>query len=257
MRGSGPGAERSTSVALSVHGPRGVLDLLVPAGASMWDVAREYAERSGLGSVPLMYSRAGVALPPDLVLADGDIAPGTMLVATTGAQRPLRPRRTRPRVAGADIPPGPTATVWFCVAAAAALLAGWLTAATGTADLSTPSVLVLLGATVVGVVPVGRYARLRALTAPVFAGAAAYALLWDPDPLHQPAISAARRSRRRSPRASRGRWGRTPTRASRSGSPPVAWCSWSPPSRRSSVPRRRSCGRSCCWWRCWRAASCR
>ena len=187
-RGSGPGAERSSSVALSVHGPLGVLDLLVPAGASMWDVAREYAERSGLGSVPLMYSRAGVALPPDLVLADGDIAPGTMLVATTGAQRPVRPRRPGPGATGAEAPPGPATTVWFCVAAAAALLAGWLTAATGTADLSTPTVLVLLGATVVGVVPVGRFARQRALTAPVFAGAAAYALLWDPDPLHQPAI---------------------------------------------------------------------
>ena len=86
--------------------------------------------------------------------------------------------------------------MWFCVAAAAALLAGWLTAATGTADLSTPTVLVLLGATVVGVLPVGRFARQRALTAPVFAGAAAYALLWDPDPLHQPDDHRGRGSRR-------------------------------------------------------------
>ena len=59
------------------------------------------------------------------------------------------------------------------------------------ADLSTPAVIVLLLATAVGVVPTGRFARQRALTAPAFAGAAAYALLWDPDPLHQPAIIGA------------------------------------------------------------------
>ena len=48
--------------------------------------------------------------------------------------------------------------------------------------------LVLLVAALVGVLPVGRFARPRAVTAPAFAGAAAYALLWDPDPLHLPMI---------------------------------------------------------------------
>jgi hypothetical protein len=186
--GSGSGSETSDSVALSVHGPVGVLDLVVPGGASMWDVAREYAERSGLGTVPLMYTRAGAVLSPDLVLAEAGIASGTVLVASTGAQRPTRRSSAPPRSRAADQPPGPLSAVWFSVAAAAGVLAGWLTATTGTADLRTPAVVVLLLAALAGVVPVGRYARLRALTAPVFAGAAAYPLLWDPDPLHQPTI---------------------------------------------------------------------
>ena len=170
-----------------MHGPLGVLDLLVPAGASTWDVAREYAERSGLGTVPLLFTRTGAALPPDLVLADGGIDTGTVLVATTGAQRPPRKTRAAPRRAR-DLEPGPLAVGWFALAAAAAVLAGWLTGPTGTADLRTPVVLVLLVAALVGVLPVGRFARLRAVTAPAFAGAAAYALLWDPDPLHLPTI---------------------------------------------------------------------
>ena len=181
------GQPPGSAVALSVHGPLGVLDLLVPAGASTWDVAREYAERSGLGTVPLLFTRTGAALPPDLVLADGGIDTGTVLVATTGAQRPPRQARAAPRRTH-DREPGPLAVGWFAVAAAAAVLAGWLTGPTGTADLRTPVVLVLLGAALVGVLPVGRFARLRAVTAPAFTGAAAYALLWDPDPLHLPTI---------------------------------------------------------------------
>ncbi len=108
-------------------------------------------------------------------------------MATTGAQRPPRKTRAAPRRTH-DREPGPLAVGWFAVAAAAAVLAGWLTGPTGTADLRTPVVLVLLVAALVGVLPVGRFARLRAVTAPAFAGAAAYALLWDPDPLHLPTI---------------------------------------------------------------------
>ena len=176
---------------MSIHGPLGVLDLLVPEGASMWDVAREYAEWSQLGSVPLMYDRTGTALPPDLVLADGGITTGTVLVAATGTQRPRRDRSAPRRAPTSAEEPGAAATAWFCVAAGAAVLAGWLSAQSGTADLTTPTVLVLLSGTLAGVLPVGRYARLRALAAPAFAAAAAYALLWDEDPLHQPTTVGA------------------------------------------------------------------
>jgi hypothetical protein len=184
-----PPTARSGAVALSVHGPLGVLDLVVPSGASTWDVAREYAERSGLATVPLLFSRTGAALPPDLVLAEGGIGSGTVLVATTGARRPAPTGPgLRARSRTNEAAPGPVAMGWFVAAAAAAALAGWLLAPTGSADLGTPVVLVLLAAAVAGVLPVGRLAPLRALTAPVFAGAAAYALLWDPDPLHLPTI---------------------------------------------------------------------
>lgn len=177
-----------SGVALSVHGPRGVLDLVVPEGASMWDVAREYAVRSELGSVPLMYDRTGTSLPPDLVLADGGITTGTVLVAATGAQRPRRAGPAPQRPATPTTEPGAAATAWLCVAAGVAALAGWLTAQSGTADLATPTVVVLLAGTLAGVLPIGRYAGLRALAAPAFAAAAAYALLWDADPLHQPTV---------------------------------------------------------------------
>ncbi len=184
-----PAVSSHGAVALSVHGPLGVLDLVVPGGASTWDVAREYAERSGLGTVPLLFTSTGALLPPDLVLSEGGIGTGTVLVATTGAQRPpVGHPSARTPVRGPEDAPGPLAVGWFVTAAVAAALAGWLLAPSGSADLTTPVVLVLLGAAVAGVLPVGRLATLRAVTAPVFAGAAAYALLWDPDPLHLPAI---------------------------------------------------------------------
>ena len=183
-----PGQPPGSAVALSVHGPLGVLDLLVPAGASTWDVAREYAERSGLGTVPLLFTRTGAALPPDLVAGrrrhrDRD-RPG----GDDGRPAPASPGPAPPRGVRTIASRVRSRVGWFAVAAAAAVLAGWLTGPTGTADLRTPVVLVLLGAALVGVLPVGRFARLRAVTAPAFAGAAAYALLWDPDPLHLPTI---------------------------------------------------------------------
>ena len=184
-----PAVSRHGAVALSVHGPLGVLDLVVPVGASTWDVAREYAERSGLGTVPLLFTSTGASLPPDLVLSEGGIGTGTVLVATTGARRPPADHPSaRLPARGPEDGPGPLVVGWFVAAAAAATLAGWLLAPSGSADLTTPVVLVLLGAAVAGVLPVGRLAPLRAVTAPVFAGAAAYALLWDPDPLHLPTI---------------------------------------------------------------------
>jgi hypothetical protein len=185
---AGSGSASTSSIALSVHGPRGVLDLLVPEGASTWDVAREYAARSGLAAVPLLFTRTGAPLAPDLVLAEAGIVTGSVLVATTGAPRPKRPSRVTARAAARETSAGPMAGVWFVVAAVAALLAGLLTAQTGTARITTPAVVVLLAAALAGVAPVGRFARLRAMTGPVFAGAAAYALLWDSDPLHLPTI---------------------------------------------------------------------
>lgn len=183
-----PGPAHGRSVALSVHGPAGVLDLVVPPGAQAADLAREYADQSGLGAVPLLWRRSGEPLAPDATLVDAGVVTGDLLVATTTVHRPgaVEDGPTPPRPAAAA--PGPLAGVWFWCAAALAVLAGW---AAGRADDPTVAVTVsgvLLVAATVGVVPTGRLAGHRVLAAPAFAGAAAYAVLADPDPARLPLV---------------------------------------------------------------------
>ena len=64
-----PGSADAT-IALSIHGPAGVLDLVVPAGATAVDVAREYARQAqdsgadagSLPGVPLLQTALGERL---------------------------------------------------------------------------------------------------------------------------------------------------------------------------------------------------
>ena len=65
-------------VALSVHGPGGVVDLVVPSMATAADVAQEYAAQVGLPVVPALGTTTGLALQPALPLADA----GSLLLAT-------------------------------------------------------------------------------------------------------------------------------------------------------------------------------
>jgi hypothetical protein len=183
-------AERAAqTIALSVHGPAGVLDLVVPSGAQAADLAREYAAQVGLRAVPLLWSRTGVPIAPDRALADAGVGAGDVLVATTSVHRP-RPgpddRAGEPaRPSGA---PGPWAAVWCWCAAAVAVLAGWSAGHAGDATVALTGSGLLLLAAVVGVVPTGRLAGHRVLAAPAFAGAAAYAVLADPDPARLPLV---------------------------------------------------------------------
>ena len=73
-------------LALSVHGPVGVLDLVVPAGATAADVAEEYAVRAGLDAVPVLRSRLGQRIEPGTTLARAGIAAGALLVADPAAR---------------------------------------------------------------------------------------------------------------------------------------------------------------------------
>lgn len=175
-------------LALSVHGPVGVLDLIVPSGASASDVAHEYARQSGLGVVPLLCDRLGGPLPPEVALVDAGVGSGDLLVATTSVHRPVPgatpPASARPRPAA----PGALSVLWFCTAAATAVLAGWFAAHTSSSSLHLLTVDLLAAAAVVGVLPVGRLAAHRAVAAPVFAGAAAFAVAWDPHPDRLPTV---------------------------------------------------------------------
>lgn len=175
-------------LAVTVHGPAGVVDLVVPVGAVAADVAEEYARLAGLGVAPELRTRVGVLLPGDVELARSGVATGDLLVATAGGPAPATRRSPAGPSGGQEVHPaaGPAA-LWFVVTSAVAALAGWCAT---TADGATrTAALALLGAgALVGVLPAGRLAPSRALAAPVFGAAAALAALWDPQPERLPML---------------------------------------------------------------------
>lgn len=172
-------------VALSVHGPGGVVDLVVPSMATAADVAQEYAEQLGLPAVPSLGTTTGLALQPALPLADAGVRPGSLLVVVpdTVPDRPVRGAQHPSRTPDG----GPWLAALLVVAGALALLAGW-SAATSTGALRDATVAVLVGGALLAALPVGRWASARALVAPAYAGAAAYAVVWDPAPERLPTV---------------------------------------------------------------------
>jgi hypothetical protein len=186
-------------LALSVHGPRGVVDLVVPAAATVADVAAEYAAQLGLPGPPdLVAGSAGSAgagvLDPARSLREVGVGAGALLVAlepaavgvlaTSGDPRPVAPGSGHEQV------PGPGAPVLLGLAAAAGVLAGWA-GATADGGPRTATVVVLVLAALVAALPVGAPgvpAGQRAVLAPVYAGAAAYAVVWEPVPDRWPVL---------------------------------------------------------------------
>ena len=138
--------------------------------------------------MPTLCTRLGRPLPPDAVLGDSGIDSGDLLVATTAADRAGPTPARRPLLTRSSAPPGPVSVLWFSVAAGVAALAGWFAARAGTSDLATVAVGLLLLAAFVGVLPVGRFAQRRALAAPAFGAAAAFAVVWDPHPERLPMV---------------------------------------------------------------------
>ena len=90
------------SLALTVHGPLGSLDLVVPHEAAATDIAREYAAQAGLGAIPLIYTELGELLAPDAVLVDAGVDSGDLLVAEH--DRAPRPQPIRQRTARGEHP---------------------------------------------------------------------------------------------------------------------------------------------------------
>jgi hypothetical protein len=175
------------TVALTVHGPAGALDLVVPPEASVDDVAREYAARAGLQFAPTLHRRTGTVLEPGASMADLGIRSGEVLAAG-GAVR----RHAGDHVAvEADAPPpGPFSVTWFAVAVAVAGLAGWFGARVGGLDSDEGRLTVgLLGfSAFLGVLPVGRLSAHRMVAAPAFAAAAAFAVVWEPETERLPTV---------------------------------------------------------------------
>ncbi len=189
-RANGAAALPGDVVALSVHGPSGVLDLHVPVAASSLDVATEYSRQASLPSVPTLYTRLGAALPPDLSLADAGLGAGSVLVALPGgAAPPAAARRGDAARRRQRLSAGALSVLWFAVAGAAAVLAGALAATLPAgSDLRHVTIAVLIGTAVVGAAPFGPLGAQRALVAPAFAGAAVFAITWDPAPERLPTI---------------------------------------------------------------------
>jgi hypothetical protein len=181
------------TIPLSIHGPAGVLDLVVPTGATPVDVAREYAKQvAEVGEavgIPLLQTALGERLNAAVPLGEAGVQPGDVLVATTGVHRP---RKVTLLEAAKNAPETPElASLVAAVAAVAGALAGWYAGRSGEETVRTVTVGVLLACALVGALPYGRHARQRTAAAPAFAAAAAFAALYEPGLHLLPAILGA------------------------------------------------------------------
>jgi hypothetical protein len=173
-------------LAVTVHGPAGALDLVVPSGAVVTDVAREYAVQAGLTAIPLLYSRGGDLLLASSSLTDVGVDTGAILVATAGVHRASTAvRRVDARPDRSSV--SAVAVLWCALTAAVAVLAGWCAAHASATDRDLATA-VLAATALLGLVPAGRHAVPRALAAPCFLGAAAFAWAWDPAPDRLPVV---------------------------------------------------------------------
>lgn len=171
----------SGGLALTVHGPGGIVDLVVPADAEANDVAREYALQCRLRTVPPLVTRIGEQLHPRDRLASRGIVSGDLLVTADVVEAP--------RVVATVTPTARPEDGWLlpAVAVAGAGTASWLGAHVGGVRHDLVLALLVLAA-VSAVVPLGGRVAARAVAAPAFAGAAAFAVAWDPAPARLPTV---------------------------------------------------------------------
>ncbi|QIG44948.1 hypothetical protein G5V58_21190 [Nocardioides anomalus] len=176
-----------TTLALTVHGPAGAVDLVVPPAASVDDVAREYAAKAGLQFAPALHTRLGELLPADSSLTDLGVRSGAVLAAGGAIRRQAGDHRPEPE---APPPPGAFSVAWFSVAVGVAVLAGWFGSRVGGLDtVEGQRTVGLLGVSaLIGVLPIGRLSAHRMVAAPAFAAAAAFAVLWSPEPERLPTV---------------------------------------------------------------------
>lgn len=177
--------------ALSVHGSVGALDLWVPSGATIRDVAVEYAAQARVTTPFVLYTRFGRRLEPGQTLLEAGLDTGGLLVAVDGAGSAPggRSRRRSDRMGSAK--PGQLSALWFSVAATLALFSGWYAAMSPDGTSRDVTIGLLIAVAVLGVLPIGSYAPHRVLAAPAFAFAAAFALAWEPPPEMLPTILGA------------------------------------------------------------------
>lgn len=184
-----PAGLSAATIAVSVHGPAGVLDLVVPSGATSVDVAREYAARAGLPTIPLLQTPLGELITTDRSLSAVGVESGDVLLATPGVRRP-RPGPDPKGTTGRLAESAALATLLATVAALAAALASWYAARAADELLRTVAVGVLMGSALLATLPVGRHAGHRVAVAPAFGAAAAFAALYEPGEYLLPTVVA-------------------------------------------------------------------
>lgn len=169
----------AATIAISVHGPVGVLDLVVPIGATPIDVGRAYADQAGMTGIPLLQTTLGEHLRADRALAEMGVESGAVLIAATGVRR-AKPSEDDGTHSGL-VPETPQiAAVAMALAAGAAGLSAWYAALSGNDWLRTVTVGVLMACALTGALPWGRHAQQRTAAAPAFAAAAAFAAFFEP-----------------------------------------------------------------------------
>ncbi|WP_232679989.1 EsaB/YukD family protein [Nocardioides sp. R-C-SC26] len=179
---------------LSVHGPAGVLDLVVPSAAAVGDVAREYSREASLPAVPRLYTRVGRPLDDGRTLAELDLRTGAVLVAA-GDGTPATARRARRLervVRRRSLNAGPLTAWWCAMGVLAAALACWFALVAGESGVDSDVgalVVALLGVSALGAAaPGGPLSAHRVLTVPAFAACAAVVVAWDPAPERLPTV---------------------------------------------------------------------
>lgn len=188
MTTTGDAAAAADVVSLSVHGPAGVVDLLVPLGASGADVAGEYARTSGYGERFELTTAAGRPLAATTTLAEAGVRSGAVLAAVASGVA-LRSRRRGMGGSGRALRRGSLSGLWLSVAATAAVLAGLLAASLpDDSDQRTAVLVALIAAAALSAVPLGPLSGQRVHAAPAFAAAAAFGLVWHPAPERLPVV---------------------------------------------------------------------
>lgn len=177
--------------AVTVHGPRGVVDLAVPTHATLVDVARAYAAEAGLPAPLPFVSMTGEPLQMTTEVGAAGLVAGSVLVAVDPSARPAPTRRgAGPAADAPSVVAGAGSETWLTVAAGIAVVAGW-SATRLPEDDRWPTIAVLLVATFLGCLPLGALAVHRVVAAPAFAAAAALAAVWSPEPERLPTVLGA------------------------------------------------------------------
>lgn len=173
------GVVRTDMVSVTVHGPAGSLDLVVPGSAVVADVVREYAATARVHPTLVLLDRTGRALSSAVTVEAAGIRPGAVLVATSAAAPAPQPVR---RSVGERPASASSHAAWgLAVGAGVLAVLGAVVATAGPDGDGRTATAVLLGvAALAGVLPFGVGARQRAAVSPIFAGGAAFVAVHEP-----------------------------------------------------------------------------
>ncbi len=175
------------AVALSLSGPEGVVDVLVPSGSSAGDLAARYRDEVASAALPLMFSLTGAVLPRPDARRAGSRA-GRRRRGGVRRARPTTARSAREAAASGVLADGLLVRTVLAVAAGCALLAAAAVVAGADGAPAAWVVGLLAVASLLGVVDGGRYAAARSAVAPAFAAAAVLAWTWRPEPEALPMV---------------------------------------------------------------------